>query len=376
MLSYEFPPLGGGGSRVVYGLSKELVQAGHEVDIVTMRFRGLAEQEKTDGINILRVPCIRFRESTCSSPEMMTYIASAIPYVLRLQRQRDYDINNTHFIYPDGLISYLIKKKTGLPFIITAHGSDVPGYNPHRFKWQHRILLPAWKKIIREAGAIICPSHHLSALVKENSHSTYPTIIPNGIDTDMFKMTGGKQERILIVTRMYERKGIQYFIEALNGMNINHEINIVGDGPYLNALQRMASRLTTKVRFWGWLDNKSSELKKLYETSSIFLLPSESENFPIVLLEAMSAGMAVITTAGTGCEEVVGDTGLLVPPKDPNAIKQALTRLMNDDQLVIQLGKAARRRVVKRFGWETVSQQYVDMYRKYALTQQKSASLS
>ena len=94
--SYEYPPLGGGGSKVVHGLSRELVRAGHEVDLVTMGVRGLAKKEKVDGVNIYRVPCIRLKESVCSSPEMFTYIAAAIPFVVRLQKRRQYDINHTN----------------------------------------------------------------------------------------------------------------------------------------------------------------------------------------------------------------------------------------------------------------------------------------
>ena len=95
LLSYEYPPLGGGGSKVVYGLSQELVRAGHEVDLVTMGFRGLAKEQKVEGVNIYRVPCIRLKKSICSSPEMLTYVAAAIPFVIRLQKQRQYDINHT-----------------------------------------------------------------------------------------------------------------------------------------------------------------------------------------------------------------------------------------------------------------------------------------
>jgi len=67
MLSYEYPPLGGGGAKVVYGLSKELVRLGHEIDIVTMRFRGLPKYESINGVNVYRVPSIRTRESICNT---------------------------------------------------------------------------------------------------------------------------------------------------------------------------------------------------------------------------------------------------------------------------------------------------------------------
>ena len=68
MMSYEFPPLGGGGSRVVHGLSRELVRQGHQVDVVTMHYRGLSRAEDVDGVQVRRVPCLRHRTSLLTNP--------------------------------------------------------------------------------------------------------------------------------------------------------------------------------------------------------------------------------------------------------------------------------------------------------------------
>lgn len=364
MLSYEFPPIGGGGAKVVYGLSKELGVLGCDVDIVTMGFRGLPRHESIDGVNIYRIPCIRTKESVCSSPEMASYIFSAIPFALGLLKRRNYLINHTHFIFPDGLISYMLKRLTGLPYIITAHGSDVPGYNPNRFKLGHKLLSPLWREITRNAEQIVCPSESLKSLVLKHCADARITLIPNGIDTNRFQSNGNKQKRILIVSRMFERKGIQYFLRALGELEFEHEVNIVGEGPYLKTLKQIADGLKVRARFYGWLKHTSSELKELYETSSIFIFPSESENFPIVLLEAMASGMAIITTKGTGCAEVVGDTALLVEPRNTIAIKEALAKLIGNPTLCKELGRAARIRLENNFGWIAVARQYADLYSK------------
>jgi glycosyltransferase involved in cell wall biosynthesis len=366
MISYEFPPLGGGGAKVVYGLSKELSKLGYEIDLVTMGFGGLPKYEQINRVNVYRVPCIRIKESVCSTPEMASYVFSAIPTVLKLVKRNDYHINHTHFILPDGLVSLIVKRITGLPYIITAHGSDVPGYNPDRFKLGHRLFSPFWKKVIQNSEQIICLSESLKSLVLKRNPDTKITVVPNGIDTNKFQPDGNKQQRILIVCRMFERKGIQYLLEALEGLELEHELNIVGDGPYLMNLQRMADKLKINARFWGWLENTSSELKKLYETSSIFVFPSESENFPIVLLEAMAASMAIITTKDTGCAEVVGDTALLVESRNSVAIREALVRLMSNPGLCKGLGQAARIRLENNFSWTTVAEQYADLYERYA----------
>jgi glycosyltransferase involved in cell wall biosynthesis len=366
MICYEFPPIGGGGSKAVDGLSKELTRQGHHVDLVTMGFRKLPQNDCVDGVRVHRVPCIRLKKYKCTAPEASLYLFMAIPKVRKLLDCNDYDINHTHFIMPDGLIAWHFKKQADLPYIITAHGSDVPGYNPHRLKAAHRVLAPLWKMITQNAAQIVCPSKHLQSLVVKKGANIKTTLIPHGFNFDRFQTTKKRYKRILVVTRMLKRKGVQYLLEAVNGLKFDHEIHIVGDGPYLPFLQKIAHQRKTPVKFWGWLDNQSPELRELYETSKIFVFTSEAENFPVVLMEAMAAGLAIITTKGTGCAEVVGDSAVLVEPKNPEAIRAALNALATDTNLRRKLGQAARKRSEDNFSWAAVAKSYVELYQRYS----------
>ncbi len=363
--SYEYPPLGGGGAKVVYGIATRLAARGHEVDLLTMGFRGLPAREVVKGVNVRRVPGIRVSMSTCYFPEMIPYVIFTSFMAVKKAYALKYSLNHTHFIFPGGIVAYLVKWRTGLPYIITAHGSDVPHYNPNRFRLLHRMLRPFWRKIVSDADLIICPSKSIEDLIKLNGVHVNTRIIPNAIDTDKFKPRKKNPRNLLIVTRMFERKGVQYVLRALAGRSAEFDINIVGDGPYLQTLKNLAKELKIEARFWGHVDNDSQELRELYETAPIFVFTSEAENFPIVLLEAMIAGAAIITTSGTGCAEVVGDAALLVPAKDPEAIRAALDKLIADPALVAQLGTAARERVIARFGWDGVIDQHLEAYRQY-----------
>lgn len=164
------------------------------------------------------------------------------------------------------------------------------------------------------------------------------------------------------MSRLFEFKGFQYFLEAIKDIDVDYEINIVGEGPYKETLVQKAKDLKVKVNFIGWLDNTSPELKNLYETSSIFVFPSIAENFPTVLLEAMAAGCAIITTDDSGCPEVVGDAALLVRPKNSEDIMSALGRLITDDKLRNELLFNSRKRVQKNYTWEKVSKHYINIY--------------
>ena len=368
MHCYEYPPVGGGGGKIAYGLSKELVALGHEVDFVTMKYRKRDLSASATGIHLHSVPCIRTNQFICYAPELATYIAAAIPYSIRLVRQHKYDLNHTHFAFPDGVVAWICKQQTGLPYILTVHGSDIPGHNPDRFVRLHRVLSPLWKKVIASASHIIAASEVVKALIQVHVPGVPITVIPHGIDVARFPPNQSKKARILAVSRLHRMKGFQYLLKAVAAVENRHgyEIHIVGDGPYRQTLQQMAKDFKLDVKFWGHLDNDSSELKNLYGSSRIFVFPSERENFGVVLLEAMAAELAIITTKSTGCSEVVGEAGILVEAGDIRGISKALAELMGNPDLCGRLGQAARKRVENRFTWAIVANRYIDLYKKYA----------
>jgi len=365
-LSYEYPPLGGGGAKVVNSLTDQLLSRGMDIDLVTMGFRDLPSREVDGKLRIARIPCWRRNESVCHPHEMLPYLLRAMPLLLRNARSNDYALNHTHFIFPDGVLAYFLKKATGLPYVITAHGSDVPGYNPDRFQLLHKLLAPLWNMVAGNAETIVCPSAHLETLIHEFNPRVKTTVIPNGIDTNRFDPTRLRKKQVLVVTRMVERKGVQYLLEALAGWESEFAVTIVGDGPYLPTLKRMAEDLHVDVNFLGYVDNKSEQFKTLFETSEIYVFTSSSENFPVVLLEAMTAGTAIITSNDTGCAEAVADCAVLVPPKDSSAIREALQKLSSSPELCEELRVKGRHRVESMFSTESVTQKYVELYESVA----------
>ena len=355
------------------GVARRLAARGHRVDVVTMAFRGLAPHDVVAGVHVCRIPGIRLRLSTCSFVEMIPYVLLAPWRIMRLARSGHYRFSHVHFIYPDGVVAWFTRRLIGLPYIITAHGSDVPGYNPHRFRVLHRLLKPVWRRVTNDASLIICPSTSIEQLIKASNPHARTEVIPNGIELDKFTPRPKNPRRVLSVTRMFERKGVQHLVRALADLPGQFDVHVVGDGPYLDTVKQQATEQKVQATFYGYVDNDSAQLRDLYETASIFVFTSEAENFPIVLLEAMAAGAAIITTAGTGCAEVVGDAAILVPPRDPEAIRAALERLGRDPELVARLGRAARERVVARFGWERVIESHLEVYaRLEAATAAKS----
>ncbi|MCM1987211.1 glycosyltransferase family 4 protein [Methanococcoides seepicolus] len=361
MLNYEYPPLGGGASPVTKSLSEELVRLGHTVDVVTMGYKELKPKEDINGVTVYRVPSIRKKLEVCQTHEMLSYCISAYRFLPKLLETNQYDIVHTHFIIPTGVLSYLSRKS--IPYIITSHGSDVPGYNPDRFGLQHKLLKPLWNTIVKNAACITSPTNYHKNLILENitnkEHWNKVKVIPNGIHPGNF-VPKNKERKILVVTRLFERKGVQYVIEAMKDIK-NYSLVICGDGPYKKQLEMQISRLNVdNIDLLGYVSY--DRLKHEYETSSIFVFPSSSESFGLVLLEAMSAGCATITSNATGCPEVVGDTALLIRTKNSEDIRKALVKLINDDQLRIELGLKAKKRVEDSFTWKKIAKQYLSVY--------------
>lgn len=361
MLNHEFPPVGGGASPVALELCRHLVRLGHRVDAVTMHFGQLPREENLDGVRIYRTPAVRKRADICHTHEMLTYLPGALPTTLRLARREKYDIIHCHFIIPGGPLAWLVSRCSGIPLLITCHGSDVPGYNPERFGLDHKLLSPAWHFLVHRTALLISPSESLKKLIQAECPRARVEIIPNGINlTDFSKVK--KKKDILLCSRLLGRKGFQYALEAIGQTDFTGQVHVVGDGPMLGELKKIAAGIDATVRFWGWLDKEDPRFRQLYDESGIFIFPSEAENFPMVLLEAMAAGTAIITSTAGGCPEVVGESALLVRPRDSQEIREQLQKLLKDDSLYMQLGESARKQV-EQFRWTAVAEKYIACYR-------------
>ena len=339
-LSCEYPPVGGGGATVCRFLAEALVRAGHEVDLLTARMPGLAAEEVLGGVRIVRVPGLRRRPHYSTALEQASFVPVMMRRGQRLAAERRYNVVHSHFVVPTGLVARHLARHCRIPYVVTAHGSDVPGYNPDRFALVHRLIGPAWRSVLREAAAVTSPSRFVRELI-QRQQDVDVTILPNAFDAPILPAIP-KRRRVLAAARLVERKGIQHLIEALAALDTDAEYVVAGDGPRRAALEARARALGVPITFLGQVDR--DRLGQLYASSSIFVLPSLQENFPMVLLEAMSAGCAVVTTAYTGCAEVVGEAGVLVPPGDSRALRDAVGGLLRDPERAAALGAAARQR--------------------------------
>jgi len=198
-------------------------------------------------------------------------------------------------------------------------------------------------------------------------------IIPNGIDVDHFanhpdpwpQFQDGKTN-ILFVGRLEKRKGLKYLLEAYSKLKWDLpdiRLIVVGPGqPDRDSYRILGARSLRDVEFVGKVSY--DDLARYYATADIFCSPATgAESFGIVLLEAMAAGKPVVASAIEGYDGILthNKEGLLFPPKDAEALSEALAQLIENPELARRLG-ASGRQTVEKYRWSVVAAQVVDYY--------------
>ena len=254
-------------------------------------------------------------------------------YAARLSRQRRYDLCHCWGGWPSGLVGYRLRRR--MPYIVALRGSDVPGYN-ERLRWLDPLLLQhVARRVWSQAARVVAVSRNLRDLALQTQPRAVIDVIPNGVDVRRFTPADHEHvKRLLFVGRLIERKGVHVLLEAFRGVRAaipDAELTIVGDGPERARLEAMAGELALSgVAFRGHL--AGDDLPAAYRESAILVLPANAEAMPNVVLEAMAAGLAIVTTP-TGGSEVLRGNGVVVPHADPVALRDALVAYLTDPGL-------------------------------------------
>lgn len=358
----ELPPVGGGAGSVARNLALCLGQRSHDVDLLTMRYDSAVEHHKQpSSLNVYTVSVGRRRQDRASSFEMARFVWSGWARLADLSARRDYEVLHAHAIVPDGLL--LPASKLPARRVMTAHGSDVPGYNPDNYRVAHRLIRPLWKRATRHPHVLTTPSAHLRSLILAAGGPQSTVVVPNGIDTDLFDPEP-KTRSFLVVARLVPRKNTHLLLEALRRLDEPATVDIVGDGPERPRLESLASSLQHHtVNFHGWLPHGSPAWRALYQRSRFFVFLSLSENFPINLLEAQLARMVVLASDIPGNREALGHTARYVTELSVEKVAHALRDLQHTpDQRLDVEGEEARQRVLDHFSWERVAESFEQLY--------------
>jgi glycosyltransferase involved in cell wall biosynthesis len=253
-------------------------------------------------------------------------------------------------------VSYVEELRAVRPLMAGGRVLGRPGGVETRFRWlkaPFQILLGLIT--VRAADLVLAPSEATAAELRRDYRVGEVGVIPNvtgGLKIAPAGEVEGPPGYLLFVGRLRIRKGVEVLLEALR--ELRREIpgaalRIAGDGEHRTALERAAAALGPAVAFLGNRD--ASQVRTLLRGAAALVVPSIYEGMPLVVLEAMEAGVPVVASAVSGIPEVVvdGETGWLVPPEEPEALARALREVLTDPEEARRRGEAGRRRVAERY---------------------------
>lgn len=374
MIIHGFYPLVGGAEVAAYNLAKNLIKKGYKIKVTTSNLQRYAEYQLIDDIEIIRIPCRKRNLAAFTQYEMAHFFINSLSPLYQLVRKFKPDVIHAHFTVPAGLLAYLIKRLTKVPYIVTFHGSDVPRYNIKKYSITYALLTPIIKSIWRNANYLISVSENLKQYVTSIMPSLLVQVINNGVDLDefhprMMKHNNSDPIKIIMVGRLIELKGFQYVIQSIPDVIRKSPkrviVDVIGEGEKKEELINLTNRLgiSQNVNFLGFLDRK--ELAKKYREASIFVIPSLNEAFPVALLEAMASGLPIIGSKVGGIKEIVkeGVNGFLTESKNIHRFSDCLMKLINDDELRYEFGQKSVE-LSKSWDWKLITMQYEDIYQK------------
>lgn len=275
---------------------------------------------------------------------------SSIVSTAALVQERRIDLMHAHLSNAH-VLACLASALTGTPVLATIHGRTLPMADLEIYRLR------------RSRFSVVCQNALLHALSLGVS-ATDVELIGNGVDTGRFAPGNGDgwlqrklqlaPETVLVgfVGRLSPEKGPARFLQVASQLHRTHSdlhFVMVGTGPLRTALRAEANRLRLRdrVHFTGDLD----DMPRVYRNLHMLVMTSESEGRPLVLMEAMSAGLPVIAPDVGGIAEIIvnGQSGVLVAPHDTEALVHAVQELLGERTRALQLGKAARERVLQHF---------------------------
>jgi glycosyltransferase involved in cell wall biosynthesis len=245
---------------------------------------------------------------------------------VRAARRVEADLLHAHWL-PSGWVA----ARTGRPYVVQVWGTDVE--LARRAPRLARSVLRGARLVIAASTALADSARELGAEKVE--------VIPSGVDLPAEVGEEASPPEVLYAGRLSPEKGVEELVAAASGMNLV----VAGAGP----LQAHVPRAL------GFVPH--DELQRLYARAAVVACPSRREGFGVACLEAMAHARPVVASAVGGLTDLVvdGETGLLVPPRDPAALRDALERLLADAALRRRLGLAGRRRAQERFSWPAVT---------------------
>lgn len=286
------------------------------------------------------------------------------------------DIIHSRTFIPCAIAGEGLTMKWGCPMVISSHGVDT------RYFINRRLTRRDILSLSKKQYSIVCVSEHIYKTLLENgAYEKNLRLIYNGMDISKVyqgenPLNGKYNDKFLIVGvgNLQPYKGFDILIDAIAQLHKTHPIVhgvIVGSGQERLRLKKNIRQkgLESVVELTGAMSPEKT--MEYMAASKVFCLPSWSEGFGIVYLEAMAQGKPVIAVKGQGIDSIVRkySTGLLVEPKNVQSLVVALKELIKNESMRDEMGERGKKLIQKRFTWTYCAQKYIALYQEVFLNQ-------
>jgi glycosyltransferase involved in cell wall biosynthesis len=351
----HYPPYLGGLEKVAQALALFRRTAGLPVRVVTADDGPTAEAPADESDYVQRLPSWEILHTAVMPGLYRALRATPRPALLHLHVAQAY--------VPE--VAWAACRRARIPYVVHLH-IDVGPSGPAG------VLLKVYKplvlaRILRDAAAVVVftPEQRRTVAGRYGLDPAKVVVIPNGVGEEYFfdeTRTMSTRPSLLFVGRLAVQKNLPLLLEALDGVSDRFDTVLVGDGDLAPTLRIAAGgRGLQNVRFHGRADGE--ELRRLYRGADVFVLPSEREGMPLVLLEALAMGLPVVATDIPGTRDVVRDgrNGRLAPPGDAVAFRQALLDVTGDPATYASMAAAARK-LAGQYSWAAVGARFERLY--------------
>ena len=356
IIVHHYPPHISGVGQVAHNQAKRLIEMGHEVTVISSETNLEEKSQVLDGVNVVRIKALNFSENWAApfpifSPELVISLNNHI---------RHSDIVHIHdSFYISSFFASVFAKLYKKPLLLTQHVAMISHPSKIIVAIQKLVYATTAKIIFKLSNNIFIFNNRIEDfLIAKGVPKEKLIMLFNGVDTNIFSPITAEKKRevrrelhlslnkkiILFVGRFVHKKG---FEKVINLRNSDFQIVCVGgDIP--------DQKLSDDIIFLGKVSQHS--LAKIYQASDIFLLPSESEGFPLSVQEAMATGLPVITTDDPGYRQYNFDRKYmcLIDSSNEKIISETVYKIYKDEELLAKMSEYSLEYAEKYFNWSTV----------------------
>jgi phosphatidyl-myo-inositol alpha-mannosyltransferase len=367
---YAYPILGGMPEHV-HNLSKELAARGHDVTVLTSMPPGMRRRARRTDAHNLSVHGYRTVRIGTSMPIVsngsLARISAGVAAKQRIARAlRGMDVVHAQGLAVPTICLWAMRVSRAPVNVGTFHTYFEGGH------WGYKYLFAYVRSTIARTDRLIAVSEACLTALRPYFRDQAFEIIPNGVDTELYRPLGPGEERppgpprILFVGRFDTRNRLDVLLQAariLQDEGRDFVVQVVGDGPLRPVYHRQARNLGVwdRIRWLGMLDE---ERPRLYREATVFAAPCVLASFGVVLLEALASGTPIVCADNVGFRQVIRDgaPGRFVPPDDTAALAAGLAEQLDDAALRRDWGERGRAAAVERYSWPEVARRVEELY--------------